>query len=75
MVAITLDYAEHDWQRRALSCLAAGAWLMRVPEEKLAPLALLAAENGIALQREDRPDGWWISASGASLAIDDVQRT
>lgn len=72
MVGITIDYGQHGWERRAVSCLAAGAWLMKVPEEKLAPLALLAAENGIALQREDRSDGWWVSASGASLETDDL---
>lgn len=71
MVGITIDYGQQDWERRAVSSLAAGAWLMRVPQEKLAPLALLAAENGIALQREARPDGWWVSASGVSLEIDD----
>lgn len=66
MVGITLDYDDENWEMRALSCLTAGAWLMRVPDERLGELALLAVENGIALQHEPKRDGIWVSAKSTA---------
>lgn len=63
MVAISVDFKEADWKKNALSCLTAGVWLMRVPEERLGELGLLAIENGIALHHEQRRDGMWVCAA------------
>lgn len=66
MVGITLDFNDENWEKRALSCLTAGAWLMRVPDERLGELALLAVENGIALNHAPKRDGIWVSAKSTA---------
>lgn len=63
MVAIALDFDEVGWESKALSCLAAGVRLMRVPEERLDELTAIAARNGIRLDQEQRSGGTWVHAS------------